>query len=94
MEEYNYYEGGDTLISSVELSLSEEVNAQIAPLKNRAESLLASIDTAVTVVRVILNKEARSDIKESFASIKNTFATFESVSKKLDSLMSMERAKI
>jgi phospholipid/cholesterol/gamma-HCH transport system substrate-binding protein len=89
-----YLANGDTLVSEVERSITDEVNAQIAPLKKKAEDLLASIDTAVTVVKVILNKQAREDLRSSFTSIKNTFHTFEVLARRIDTLTQEEKAKI
>jgi phospholipid/cholesterol/gamma-HCH transport system substrate-binding protein len=89
-----YLQHGDTLITGVERSLTDEVNAQIAPLKKKAEDLLASIDTAVTFVKVILNKQAREDLQSSFSSIKNTFYTFEILARRLDTLTQQEKAKL
>lgn len=93
-EEMGYLEPGDTLISDVERSLTDEVNAQIAPLKAKAEDLLGSIDSAVTFIKVILNKEARSDLRTSFSSIKNTFLTVETLTKRIDSMTVSERDKV
>ena len=42
---------GDTLVSIVQQSLAEQVNAQVAPIKAKAESLLASIDSILLTVR-------------------------------------------
>ena len=47
---------GDTLLSSIENSLQDEVNAQILPLKNKAEGLIGSVDSLLTIVTAVLNK--------------------------------------
>jgi phospholipid/cholesterol/gamma-HCH transport system substrate-binding protein len=90
----DFHEEGDTLRSSVEASLSEEVNRQILPLKAKAEELLSSLDTLVGVVQAILNKEARENLSASFASIKNALATFELVALRTDTMISSEKARI
>ena len=89
-----FHEPGDTLRSSVEASLSEEVNRQILPLKAKAEELLSSLDTLVGVVQAILNKEARENLSASFVSIKNALATFELVALRTDTMISSEKEKI
>lgn len=88
-----YYKAGDTLSSSVEASLTEEVNNQILPLKVKAEDLLASMDTVIQVVRAILNKEARENLTASFESIKNAMGTFEVVAMRVDTMIHDEKAK-
>ena len=87
----NFHKAGDTLRSSVEASLTEEVNNQILPLKAKAEELLSSLDTLVRVVQAILDKEARDNLSASFESIKNALATFEVVAMRTDTMIYGER---
>ena len=44
-------------MSSIESSLQEEVNAQILPLKMKTEELIGSIDSVMTVITSVLNKD-------------------------------------
>ncbi|MEQ8324588.1 MAG: MlaD family protein [Vicingaceae bacterium] len=88
-----FHEDGDTLRSSVEASLTEEVNNQILPLKAKAEELLSSLDTLVGVVQAILNKQARENLSSSFESIKNALATFEVVALRTDTMIIREKEK-
>jgi phospholipid/cholesterol/gamma-HCH transport system substrate-binding protein len=85
---------GDTLLSSLETSLMDEVNAQVAPLKMKAESLLSSIDSLVVVVQAVLNDDARDNITKSLNSISSTFANIERTSNTLDSAVDEERLRI
>ena len=71
------HKDGDTLSSNVEVSLQESVNAQIAPLKRKAEGLISTIDSAILVVSAIFNKKARTDLDSSFASIRGSLEAFE-----------------
>jgi len=64
---------GDTLSSSVEGSLQDEVNAQILPLKVKTEELISSVDSVMTIITAILNKEARENLSNSMQSLDNTF---------------------
>lgn len=81
---------GDTLLSDIEKSLTEEVNAQILPLKRKAEGLIQSIDSAVTIFTAIFNQDARAQLQQSFASIQRSIATFEKTAKRIDTLVSRE----
>lgn len=89
-----YYQVGDTLKSSVQLSLQESVNEQVRPLKQKAEQLIASMDSAVVIVQTVLNKNARENLSASFESIKRAITTFEKTSLRLDTLISTEKVKI
>ncbi|PCH65042.1 MAG: hypothetical protein COC01_10480, partial [Bacteroidetes bacterium] len=72
-EDSVYLQYGDTLMSSIEENLKEAVNRQIAPLKKKTEELIGSIDSAVTIVQDILNKEARENLSKSFESFKRLY---------------------
>jgi phospholipid/cholesterol/gamma-HCH transport system substrate-binding protein len=85
---------GDTLKSEVQVSLQEEVNRQVLPLKTKAEALMLSIDSAMTVIRYVFNEKTRENLEMSFLSIKNTIANLESTTGNLDTLMSAQRGKI
>ena len=82
---------GDTLISDVDLSLSESVNQQIAPLKKKAEGLISTIDSAIIVVSAIFNKNTRSILDSSFSSIRTTLETFVRTMTRVDNLVEAER---
>ena len=81
-------ESGDTLISSVEASLQEEVNAQILPLKNKAEQLISSVDSVVMVISAVLNKETRDNLSNSLGSLDQTFLLLSQTIEKVDRLVS------
>lgn len=85
---------GDTLRSSMEASLMESVNAQVQPIRLKAENLLSSIDTLVIALQSILNKEARSDLAASINSIRGTFSNLESTTSNLDTLVKSEASRI
>jgi len=85
---------GDTLLSSMETSLMESVNAQVQPIKMKAENLLSSIDTLVVAIQTILDKKARNDLSASINSIKGTFSNLESTTSNLDTLVESEANRI
>jgi phospholipid/cholesterol/gamma-HCH transport system substrate-binding protein len=86
-----YVQKGDTLISDIEASLSEEVNQQILPLKRKAEDLIQTVDSAIMVVSAVFNKEARNDLNQSFGSIKRSLQTFEMTAKRIDDMIKEEK---
>jgi phospholipid/cholesterol/gamma-HCH transport system substrate-binding protein len=89
-----YYNEGDTLLSEVQASLTEEVNRQVAPLKNKAENLISSVDSVLTIVQTLLNKEAISNIEKSFESISRTIGSLENTAHKIDTMVMQEKGKI
>lgn len=89
-----YISNGDTLSTRVEASLKEAVNQQIAPLKLKAEELIMSIDSVVTVIKAIFNEKAKENLSNSIASIEQTFANLESASYNLDTLVAAQKTKL
>ena len=87
-------QSGDTLSSLIAPDLQAQVSEQIAPLKAKSEELLASIDSAVTIVRSIFDENTRNNISESFESLNKSFRNFENTSLQLDTLIASEKAKL
>jgi phospholipid/cholesterol/gamma-HCH transport system substrate-binding protein len=85
---------GDTLQSKMQASLSEEVSQQVAPLKRKAEDLMLSLDTMVTVVRTIFNTQTRENLKESFEHIRQTLVNIEHTTYNLDTLVFGQRSRM
>lgn len=88
-----YYQDGDTLIAGIQASLTEEVNKQVLPLKNKAEKLIGSIDSVLAVVQYIFNEESTQNIKNSFESINDAITTLKKTSIRIDTLVSEQRVK-
>jgi len=78
---------GDTLLSSIEGSLQDEVNAQILPLKQKAEELIGSVDSVMMIVTAVLNKDTRETLRNSLSSLDKTFALMSRTMIKVDSLV-------
>lgn len=90
----NYYSSYDTIPGSIEGDLKEQVSMQVLPLKNKAEQLLASLDSAITVVTYIFNAEARKNLSESFAHINQTILNLQQTSAQFNTLMQAESGNI
>jgi len=84
----------DTLRTDIEQSLSDAVNAQIAPLKKKAEDLISSIDTMVVAIQGVFNKDIRKELLASIQSIRATFQNLESASSNIDTLVDTQSSRI
>lgn len=83
-------QSGDTLLGDAQLSLTESVNEQIDPLKRKAEGMIASIDSVLSSVQGILNKEARGHLDASFADLHGTMTSVRQTAQRLDALLAAE----
>jgi len=89
-----YAQSGDTILSAIENSLQEEVNAQILPLKIKAEGLIGSIDSVMMIVTAVLNKDTRENLRNSLQSLNETFLLMSSTMIKVDSLVGINDERI
>ncbi len=87
-------QNGDTLATSIEAGLMDEVNAQIAPLKLKTENMVASIDSVMTIMESLLKNDAQPNLEESFVSLRRTLASLENTSNRLDGLMASESQRL
>ena len=87
-------EVGDTLTSSIEGSLQDEVSAQILPLKIKTEELISSIDSVMIIITAILNKDARKNLSNSLQSLDETFALMSQTMIKVDMIVDQNDERI
>ena len=85
---------GGTLISSIEGSLQDEVNAQILPLKNKAEELIGSVDSVMMIITAVLNKDTRNNLRNSLSSLDRTFELMSKTMIKVDSMVDLNDERI
>ncbi len=88
-----FVEEGDTLRTDTEMSLAESVNSEVLPVKQKAEKLLSTMDSILVSIQYILNPNFRSNIDQSFASIKRSIETLELTSNRVDSMVKYQAAR-
>jgi phospholipid/cholesterol/gamma-HCH transport system substrate-binding protein len=93
-DENEVYLPYDTIQGAVESDLKEQVSMQVLPIKNKAEQLLSTIDSAITVLTVIFNEDARQNLSESFANINQTIENIEKTTGDLQNIVSTEKGSI
>lgn len=67
----DYIMDGDTLNSKIQLSIAEEVNEQVRPIKEKAEKLIGSIDTVMILASAFLNEETRNNFRSTFGKLQD-----------------------
>ncbi|MBL7919591.1 MAG: MCE family protein [Bacteroidia bacterium] len=87
-------ESGDTLIAASEEGFKESLDKRIAPIQAKAENLISSMDSVMTVVSLILNTKTRDNLEKSFESVRKAILTLEQTAYKLDDLVGSEKVKI
>jgi phospholipid/cholesterol/gamma-HCH transport system substrate-binding protein len=90
----NYCNIGDTLVPEIERDLKEEVNAQVLPLKTKAEDLMSSFDSLLTAVQSVFTDSVRENLRRSFTSIRYTLQNINATSKTVDDLVTSQSGRI
>jgi len=85
---------GDTLRSGSKASLEDEVTRQVLPLKVKAESLMGSFDTLLTVLNKVMNEGTKDNLIKSFASIRNTLNHLEATTSTLDTIVTNQKGRM
>ncbi len=88
------YSSNDTIPGAVENDLKEQVSMQVLPIKNKAEQLLGTIDSAITILTVIFNEDAQKNLSESFAKINQTIENIEATTADLQTIVSSEKGSM
>ena len=85
---------GDTIDTSIESTLQEQMEQTIGPLKNKAEELLISVEEIISNLQLILSSETTKNIRSSLAHLETSLVNVESVTGSLDSLVNTEKSTI
>ena len=93
-QDIEYTKDGDTLNAETEQGIKESFNRQIAPLQAKAEKLVGSIDSVMTVVNMVLNRETRENIDQSFASVRRAILSLEQTSYRMNDFITAANPKM
>lgn len=85
---------GDTLVSQMQVSLQDEVNDMVQPIIRKAEEMMSSVDTVLTVISEVFNKQTRDNLINTIESLKNTMASLEHATTSVDTLMISQKARL
>ncbi len=85
---------GDTLVSQVQKSLQDEVNNMVQPIIMKAENMMSSMDTVLTVISEVFNKQTRDNLINTIESLKNTMANLQGATQTADTLLSSQKTRL
>lgn len=89
-----FINSGDTLTGSIEGDIRDQVNAQMLPLKVKAESLMASMDSVLGSLRIVFSDQNQANLAESFSNVNSALNNLESASRFLDNYIREESKKV
>jgi len=89
-----YAESGDTLLSEVAESLKDEIDRQLMPIKNRAESIMVTVDTVLILVNSLFSEGNIDNITKIITNLSNSFENLSSTTGTIDTLFSGQRTRM
>ena len=75
---------GDTLKGQIEIALQDQLGDQLYPLKEKAENLMVSIDSVLSIIQNTFNSSFSNDLGESVRHINNTLGALDTMVAKKD----------
>ena len=84
----------DTIPSGVKPGLTELINRQIAPLQEKIESMLTSVDSLFSGVSNVLNYETQSNLKNTLENLSQSVSNINKSSEKLIEVIDENRSAL
>jgi len=85
---------GDTLKGQIEIALQDQIGEQLYPLKEKAENLMVSIDSVLSIIQNTFNSSFSNDLGESVRHINNTLGALDTMVAKKDGSLAGTMANI
>ncbi len=85
---------GDTIQAAIESSLQEQVEKTVAPLKNKTEKLIGSLENIVGDLQNLFNSNTSKSIGQSLLHLENSLSNIAKLSGNLDKIISNESKSI
>jgi len=92
--EPTYHHSGDTLATSIEGDIKEQVSMQVLPLKRKAEALMADMQEAIEMIKLIFNEKTRENLASSISNIKQTVDNLENATGTIDTIMTNQKWRV
>jgi phospholipid/cholesterol/gamma-HCH transport system substrate-binding protein len=85
---------GDTLKGAIEGDIRDQVNAQMLPLKMKAEELMSSMDSVLAGLQLVFSDQNQQNLSQSFTSVNKALDNLEAASIFLNEYVREESKKV
>jgi phospholipid/cholesterol/gamma-HCH transport system substrate-binding protein len=89
-----YFESGDTIPGSIEVSLEEQINEELLPLKKKTEELITSVEGIIVSVNSFWDTSAAYTIDESLYEVRDAIGKFGDLANNLSVTVEEQTDKI
>lgn len=87
-------EPDDTLLSGVATTLQEQFSIEMLPVKKKAENVMLSLDTVLTVIRYVFNEETRLNLTLAMDNIRKSIETLKNTTYNIDTIVSSQKNRL
>ncbi len=87
-------QANDTLNTQMAADIIQQVNAQIEPIKVKAERMIENLDSIVVAISKILNNQSQRDLTESIHQINLTMTNLEKISGNVNDVVSDQKKNL
>ncbi len=85
---------GDTLRGTIQVGIQEEIREELKPITEKFQSLIAQIDTAVTLVSSLFSDQLGTDVESSVNSITASLDNFRNISLQVDQMITQQAGTV
>jgi len=85
---------GDTLYPAIQKDLTETVAEEVRPVREKADNMLASIDSILNVIKGVFDTNTQDNITQSIGSIESILGQFDKTTSKLNRLIDEEQQNL
>jgi phospholipid/cholesterol/gamma-HCH transport system substrate-binding protein len=89
-----YYESGDYVAARTEMSLEDQINEEILPLKKKTEELIGSVESIIVSVNAFWDTSAAYTIDESLYEVRDAIDKFGELANNLSILVANETQQV
>jgi phospholipid/cholesterol/gamma-HCH transport system substrate-binding protein len=89
-----FHQPGDTLTSSIETGLLDQMIFEMVPVKEKAERLMEDMEKVMETISDVFNEDNRENINHSFTSLRSSLDNIDNVTESLDQMLNTETGKL
>lgn len=89
-----YYQPGDTLPSSVEIGLIDQLGHQMIPVKEKAEKLMVEIENSLKVLTQVFNEANRENLSQAMVNLNKSLYNVNQSTAALDTMLNSPKGSL
>jgi phospholipid/cholesterol/gamma-HCH transport system substrate-binding protein len=89
-----FHQSGDTLTSSIETGLLDQLVFEMVPIKEKAERLMEDMEIALEVIAKVFNEQNRDNLTQSIESLRNSLGNIDELTGELNGMLSDDEGKL